>query len=256
MKTRYVYLTAIDHPRYGLLYYVGQHSWDGEGPDPDYFGSCQYRYYRSWLSKYWHRTRVILYTTKETTDKIEQYFINKCLRKHGSFIKGTKVNADITWLSQFHYGTCLNGRISNMEQLRTSEAIIKGNLTKWDNMSEQQRKFKMDHMRSFKTEDSIKRMIKNMPWEQRSISRKKSARRVLLSDGFIGCSSEVLEHLNLKSTHILTDAFREGYCYHSKLNIAAVPEGTKTLDELIKMRDNSYIRYNEMLKNRGRNIRR
>lgn len=256
MRTRYIYLTGIVHPNYGMLYYIGQHSWDGVGPDPKYQGSCQYRYYKSWLNKYWNRTRVIIYTSKTTTDKLEQYFINKCLSKHGSFIKGTKVNADKTWLSQFQYGTCLNGRISNMDQLRTAESIKKGNKTKWNNMSDSDRVAKMNYIRSCKTKESIANMVKHMPWDQRSINRRKSARKVLLSDGFIGCSSEVLKHLNLKSTHLLTDAFRYGYSYHSKLNIAAVPEGSKTLEELIALRDKSYIRYIEILRNRGRNLRR
>lgn len=252
MKTYYIYETLIEHPRFGTLHYVGQHGWNGEGQDPKYYGSCQYRYFKSWINKYPYTVNVLEYCSGNEVDRKEQYYIEQCLLKNGSFLKGTNVASDKVWLSQFRIGTCLNGRISGTSHLRDSQIVSKGNITKWNNMTKEQQLVKMQKMRAAKTADSYKNAVSHSDYAKRSIVYKEQARKVLLSDGFVGCHSEVNEHLGLKhSSRIVSDAYKKGFVLLTKYHIGACPTNAMSLEELQSKTEEAYQHYIEMCRNRG-----
>lgn len=220
MKTYYIYLVIIWHPKY-TLYYVGKHSWFGSGKDPLYEGSCTYRFYKKWLSDYAHNVRVLEYTTQETTDEREGYWIKRCLSKHGSFLFGTNTPAGTkrSWLDEFGKGYCLNGHWGHSDLAKamlTPEAISASHRTHVE--TGQQTKF-MVHSAASSKEAQLKSLcsrIENGSLHRaqklatvaahteeaklkRLVTLKNNARKckVVAPDGdiFVGCQSEVSEFL-------------------------------------------------------------
>ena len=221
------------------------HSWKGDGIDPNYKGSCAYRYYNLWLSKYKSETEIVFEGAKDDVVRMEGEIIDSYLRNIGSFLRNLPGRSH---LLKYKSGRCLNAscpavfnlnaethargvrtrRSYQKEIIKKSFESIdrsKSNKKAWktlDLLGKKEERMRLLHCKEarvkavntrklrgdlFYSEESVRKMIK---------TRLLKARRVMLEDGFEGCVSEVIEYKGWKKGSVcakFTEAFRKGESY-------------------------------------------
>lgn len=238
----YVYKVTIFHPKYGELYYVGMHTWMGEGLDPNYHGSCGYRYYRKWLKEFDIKEEILFSGTKEEVIAKEGLYIKDCLRSEGSFLRDLPGRE---YLKIYKRGRCLNcnstetfnlNAITHAKGVETRrpyqrDIYLKGERSR--NRSECSRKawitvdhlgLKSERLTNLHSKEARKKAVATMKLRgkynrsRETISkifetRSRKARKVQLSDGFVGCVGDVIKHTGWKKGSVcakFTEAFRKG----------------------------------------------
>lgn len=211
MKKYYIYLTIVHHPVLGDLYYAGKGS-----KEEEYFGSCKYRWWKIWLHDHpeWFQTRRLRYfTDSQAQSRAETDLILKCLNKHGAYLRGctTSTGVKMSWLDQFDKGACLNAHWNDASQL--SDPTIREKIHQTLSATGGYKKFTQAGTAASQNSISkakqveTRRLRGNLPTHmnqchtpeieaKRSITVRAHARKYILSDGFIGCCSEIAEHLN------------------------------------------------------------
>lgn len=242
VKTYYVYEVRIEHPKFGALFYIGMHSWEGDGIDPDYWGSCKYRHYKTWIERYPKSIRILWEGSKEEVTAKESECIYEALIKYGSFLRGLPGRSH---LKQFKTGVCLNGSCSKAFNLNR-ETHAKGVETRRPYQKEIFKKSEVKRDRSESNRKAWKTIKERGEAEERfeklhspqarekavqtckerggykrtddqkrksKETRQKNARKCILSDGFVGTAGQIVEHTGFKKGSVgptVSKAFRCG----------------------------------------------
>lgn len=211
----YIYLNTYTN---GYLY-VGSHTWDGEGIDPNYHGSSS-------VAKKYHWNVLSIEILEVIVDDARKFIAEKDWIEHYASQYGiadcamclSKRNGNAWCLKYSRNGLLLNCHANTLEQAHTSESRKKAIQARINNGT--QFRPTLETMKNFLDNAHTEKVLL-----KRLNSRRCNARRCRLSDGFEGNCPEIERHTGLNHGTVSTAmsrAFKKGI-YKLSIGITLTP---------------------------------